>query len=56
MTNFGFRTLVAKHFGVQMPKEVPMVAQQRAYTSPIWYTPKSLPGLCTVVGGPDTTD
>jgi hypothetical protein len=25
----------AKHFGVQMPKEVPMVAQQRAYTSPI---------------------
>ena len=31
----------AKHFGVQMPKEVPMVAQQRAYTSPIWYTPKS---------------
>ncbi len=31
----------AKHFGVQMPKEVPMFAQQRAYTSPIWYTPKS---------------
>ena len=31
----------AKYFGVQMPKEVPMVAQQRAYTSPIWYTPKS---------------
>jgi hypothetical protein len=31
----------AKHFGVQMPKEVPMAAQQRAYTSPIWYTPKS---------------
>jgi hypothetical protein len=31
----------AKHFGVQMPKEVPMVAQQRAYTSPIWYTPRS---------------
>ena len=30
----------AKRFGVQMPKEVPMVAQQRAYTSPIWYTPK----------------
>jgi hypothetical protein len=26
---------------VQMPKEVPMFAQQRAYTSPIWYTPKS---------------
>ena len=31
----------AKLFGVQMPKEVPMLAQQRAYTSPIWYTPKS---------------
>ena len=31
----------AKYFGVQMPKEVPMVAQQRVYTSPIWYTPKS---------------
>jgi hypothetical protein len=31
----------ARYFGVQMPKEVPMVAQQRAYTSPIWYTPKS---------------
>jgi hypothetical protein len=31
----------AKHFVVKMPKEVPMVAQQRAYTSPIWYTPKS---------------
>jgi hypothetical protein len=31
----------AKRFGVQMPKEASMVAQQRAYTSPIWYTPKS---------------
>ena len=31
----------AKYFGVQMPKEVPMIAQERAYTSPIWYTPKS---------------
>jgi hypothetical protein len=31
----------AKYFGVQMPKEVPMLAQQRAYTSPIWYTPNS---------------
>ncbi len=30
----------AKYFGVKMPPEVPMVAQQRAYTSPIWYTPK----------------
>ena len=29
----------AKHYGVTMPKEAPMVQQQRAYTSPIWYTP-----------------
>jgi len=29
----------AKYFGVQMPKEVPMTITERAYTSPIWYTP-----------------
>ena len=29
----------AKRFGIEMPKEVPMVTQERAYTSPIWYTP-----------------
>jgi hypothetical protein len=29
----------AKRFGIQMPSEVPMVTQERAYTSPIWYTP-----------------
>jgi Protein of unknown function (DUF3604) len=29
----------AKHFGIQMTKDVPMITQERAYTSPIWYTP-----------------
>jgi hypothetical protein len=29
----------AKRFGIKMPKEVPMVTQERAYTSPIWYAP-----------------
>jgi hypothetical protein len=29
----------AKRFGVTMSDEVPMVTQERAYTSPIWYTP-----------------
>ncbi|MFL5242886.1 MAG: DUF3604 domain-containing protein [Gemmataceae bacterium] len=31
----------AHHFGIKLPKEVPMTAQQRAYTSAIWYTPAS---------------
>jgi hypothetical protein len=26
-------------FGVKMAADVPMVTQERAYTSPIWYTP-----------------
>jgi Protein of unknown function (DUF3604) len=30
----------AKYYGIQMPKEVPMTVTERAYTSPIWYTPK----------------
>ena len=29
----------AKRFNVEMPAEVPMITQERAYTSPIWYTP-----------------
>jgi len=31
----------AKRYGVKMSKEVPMISQERAYTSPIWYTPTS---------------
>jgi hypothetical protein len=26
-------------FGIKMPDEVPMVLQERAYTTPIWYNP-----------------
>jgi len=29
----------AKRFDVEMPKEAPMTTTERAYTSPIWYTP-----------------
>ena len=29
----------AKRFGIEMPDKVPMITQERAYTSPIWYTP-----------------
>jgi len=29
----------AKRFGVKMPDEVPMTVTNRAYTSPIWYSP-----------------
>jgi hypothetical protein len=29
----------ALRYGIEMPEEVTMVLQERAYTSPIWYTP-----------------
>jgi hypothetical protein len=29
----------AKRYGVKMGPEVPMITQERAYTSPIWYKP-----------------
>ena len=32
-------TFDAKFFGVAVPKDVPASTQERAYTSPIWYTP-----------------
>ena len=30
----------AKRFGVKPPEGTVMIHQERAYTSPIWYTPK----------------
>jgi hypothetical protein len=30
----------AKRFDIKMPEQVPMITQERAYTSPIWYNPE----------------
>ena len=30
----------AKRYGVEMPENVPMITNERAYTSPIWYNPE----------------
>jgi hypothetical protein len=35
----------AKRFNITMPPEVPMITQERAYTSPIWYTPERSEGI-----------
>ncbi len=34
-------TYDAFRFGIELPKDAPTSTQERAYTSPIWYTPKS---------------
>ena len=36
-----------KRFGIKMPDYVPMTVTDRAYTSPIWYTPQTVGGSPT---------
>ena len=34
-------TIEAFRFGIPIPKGAPVSTQERAYTSPIWYTPEN---------------
>ncbi len=34
----------AKYFGITMPRKSRMTTTERAYTSPIWYTPGTVNG------------
>jgi len=40
-------TYDAFRYGVELPKDTPASTQERAYTSPIWYTPEMGPGITT---------